>query len=40
MPDIDYQSIKSSLQDEAATLLAEIARLEGAAASSPKKARP
>jgi hypothetical protein len=40
MPDIDYQSIKSSLQDEAATLLAEIARLEGNAASSPKKARP
>jgi hypothetical protein len=28
MPDVDYQSIKASLQDEAATLLAEIARLE------------
>src|SRR5580698_2519160 len=40
MPDIDYQSIKSSLQDEAATLLAEIARLEGKAASSPRRARP
>jgi hypothetical protein len=28
IPDIDYQSMKSSLQDEAATILAEIARLE------------
>jgi len=28
IPDTDYQSMKSSLQDEAATLLAEIARLE------------
>jgi hypothetical protein len=28
MPDADYQSLKSSLQDEAATILAEIARLE------------
>ena len=28
LPDADYQSLKSSLQDEAATLLAEIARLE------------
>ncbi len=28
IPDVDYQSMKSSLQDEAATLLAEIARLE------------
>jgi hypothetical protein len=28
VPDADYQSLKSSLQDEAATLLAEIARLE------------
>jgi hypothetical protein len=34
VPDADYQSLKSSLQDEAATLLAEIARLE-AKASSP-----
>ncbi len=32
MPDADYQSLKSSLQDEAATLLAEIARLEAKAA--------
>src|SRR5271163_4156877 len=28
VPDADYQSLKVSLQDEAATLLAEIARLE------------
>jgi hypothetical protein len=28
VPDADYQSLKSSLQDEAAMLLAEIARLE------------
>ena len=36
MPETDYQSIKSSLQDEAATLLAEIARLEAKAATSRK----
>jgi hypothetical protein len=40
MPDSDYQSLKASLQDEAATLLAEIARLESKAQSSPRKARP
>jgi hypothetical protein len=40
IPDVDYQSLKASLQDEAATLLAEIARLEGKAASSPRRARP
>jgi len=28
VPDGDYQQMKSSLQDEAATILAEIARLE------------
>jgi hypothetical protein len=28
VPDADYSSLKSSLQDEAATLLAEIERLE------------
>ena len=28
LPDADYASLKSSLQDEAATILAEIARLE------------
>jgi hypothetical protein len=39
MPDADYRSLKSSLQDEAATLLAEIARLDAKAASTPKKAR-
>jgi hypothetical protein len=39
MPDVDYQSLKASLQDEAATLLAEIARLEAKAASAPGKAR-
>ena len=37
IPDADYQSLKSSLQDEAATLLAEIARLEAAPAA--RKAR-
>ena len=37
LPDADYQSLKSSLQDEAATLLAEIARLE--AKPAPRKAR-
>jgi len=39
VPDADYQSLKSSLQDEAATLLAEIARLEAKAAAAPGKAR-
>jgi hypothetical protein len=39
MPDADYQSLKASLQDEAATLLAEIARLEAKAAAGPRKAR-
>jgi len=28
VPDADYTSLKSNLQDEAATILAEIARLE------------
>ena len=40
MPEADYQSLKASLQDEAATLLAEIARLEAKAPSAPGKARP
>ena len=31
VPDSDYASLKSSLQDEAATILAEIARLENPA---------
>ena len=39
VPDIDYESMKASLQDEAATLLAEIARLDAKAASAPGKAR-
>jgi hypothetical protein len=30
LPDADYQSLKASLEDEAATLLAEIDRLEKA----------
>jgi hypothetical protein len=37
VPDADYQSLKSSLQDEAATLLAEIARLEAKAATAKRK---
>jgi len=40
VPDVDYQSLKSALQDEAATILAEIARLEAKAAASPRKANP
>lgn len=39
LPDADYQSLKSSLQDEAATLLAEIARLESKPASPPGRSR-
>ena len=39
VPDADYHSLKSSLQDEAATLLAEIARLESKAASAPRRTR-
>jgi hypothetical protein len=39
VPDADYQSMKASLQDEAATLLAEIARLESQAPVAPGKAR-
>ena len=31
LPDADYQSLKSSLEEEAATVLAEIARLDKAA---------
>jgi hypothetical protein len=40
MPETDYQSLRASLQDEAATLLAEIARLESKASSSTRRARP
>lgn len=39
VPDADYQSIKASLQEEAATLLAEISRLESGAPPAPRKAR-
>ena len=39
MPETDYQSLKASLQDEAATLLAEIARLEANGPSAQRKAR-
>jgi len=39
MPDVDYQSLKASLQDEAATLLGEIARLDAKASAAPRKAR-
>ncbi|HEV2400074.1 MAG TPA: hypothetical protein VGS27_24260 [Candidatus Sulfotelmatobacter sp.] len=38
VPDVDYQTLKASLEDEAATLLAEIARLESQP-SGPRKAR-
>lgn len=37
VPDIDYQQMKTSLQDEAAALLAEIARLEAKAAQRKAK---
>jgi len=36
VPEADYHSLKSSLEDEAATLLAEIARLEDAAPGKAK----
>jgi hypothetical protein len=39
LPDADYQSLKGNLQDEAATLLAEIARLD-AKAATPRRSRP
>ncbi len=37
VPDLDYQSLKSQLQDEAAALLAEISRLESI--PPPRRAR-
>jgi hypothetical protein len=37
VPDADYASLKSSLQDEAATLLAEIARLEKSSATAVRR---
>jgi hypothetical protein len=39
VPDADYQSLKSSLQDEAATLLAEITRLEAKTPAAPRTGR-
>lgn len=39
VPDADYRSLKASLQEEAATLLAEISRLESSAAPAPKRAK-
>jgi len=39
VPDADYHSLKSSLQDEAATLLAEIARLESKPAPVPRRTK-
>jgi hypothetical protein len=39
IPETDYAAMKSSLQDEAATILAEIARLESAPASPRKGTR-
>lgn len=39
LPDADYQSLKGTLQDEAAGLLAEIAQLESGATSKSGKPR-
>ena len=39
VPDVDYQNLKVSLQDEAAAILAEIARLESQIPAAPRKAR-
>lgn len=39
IPDADYQSLKATLQDEAAALLAEIARLESGTIAPQRKAR-
>jgi hypothetical protein len=39
VPDADYQSMKATLQDEAAALLAEIADLEARAASRARKVK-
>jgi hypothetical protein len=38
VPDADYQNLRSSLEDEAAALLAEIAHLESKS-PAPRKAR-
>jgi len=39
VPDADYLSLRASLQDEAAALLAEIAHLESQPPVAPRKAR-
>jgi hypothetical protein len=39
LPDVDYASLKSSLQDEPATLLAEVARLEKRSAGGTRNTR-
>jgi hypothetical protein len=39
VPDADYHSLKASLQDEAAALLAEIAHLESGTTTAPTKTR-
>lgn len=37
VPDFDYASLKTSLQDEAATILAEIARQDGTPVTAIRK---
>jgi hypothetical protein len=39
LPEVDYQSMKTSLEEEAASILAEISRLERITASSPPPER-
>ncbi|PYX57694.1 MAG: hypothetical protein DMG73_12460 [Acidobacteria bacterium] len=39
LPEVDYQSMKASLEEEAASVLAEISRLERITASSPPAER-
>ena len=39
VPDADYTSLKSSLQDEAATILAELARLESNPVPATRRTR-
>ncbi len=39
VPDADYQSMRASLEEEAAAILAEIGRLEQAVAAAPTTSR-
>jgi hypothetical protein len=39
LPEVDYESIKASLEEEAAAVLAEIAQLEQAASSAASRLR-